>query len=287
MALFSLKLFSSFLSQIVQWIDGSLVKLCPSCAKGFHIARRQHHCRLCGSIMCADCSKFFSISDAIELAHTTSSQLEEKDKLSEKDDQENDIRCCDHCLHLLESRKEMHDSRTCRPPITLLYSSIQDLKKEIFPDIEMYLKIRDSLCEGESIFKLADASALRGKIGRMAELIDLNSKKILILPSVDGSREHALKKNIRLACVQFIKEEMLSIPQLPVEEEIKRIQEIKKRETEQRIEKERQMASKAFEKYGLTENSPGRANNGESASGVSFWHFTKKIINFLGVVDYS
>lgn len=245
--------------------------MCPSCAKSFHIARRQHHCRLCGSIMCADCSKYFSIADAIELAHTTSSQLEEKDKLSEKDDLDNDIRCCDHCLHLLESRKEMHDSRTCRPPITVLYAKIQDLKKEIFPDIEMYLKIRDSLCEGESIFKLSDASALRGKIGRMAEQIDLHSKKILILPSVDGSREHALKKYIRLACVQFIKDEMLSIPQLPVEEEIQRIQEVKKRETERRIEKEREMALKAFEKYGLTENSPSRANNGENASGVSFF----------------
>lgn len=259
---------------MVQWIDGSLVKLCPSCAKSFHIARRQHHCRLCGAIMCADCSKYLSITDAIELAHTTSSQLEEKDKLSEKDDQENDIRCCDHCLHLLESRKEMHDSRTCRPPITLLYANIQDLKKQIFPDIEMYLKIRDSLCEGESIFKLADASALKGKIGRMAELIDLNSKKILLLPSVDGSREQSIKKNIRLACVQFIKEEMLSIPQLPVEEEIQRIQAIKKRETEERIEREREMALKAFEKYGLTENSPSRANNGESASGVRYFYFS-------------
>ena len=32
--------------------DESLVKLCPSCARTFNIARRKHHCRLCGSVMC-------------------------------------------------------------------------------------------------------------------------------------------------------------------------------------------------------------------------------------------
>jgi len=43
---------------IVDWIDESLVKLCPTCTRGFNIARRKHHCRLCGSVMCKDCSKF-------------------------------------------------------------------------------------------------------------------------------------------------------------------------------------------------------------------------------------
>ena len=38
--------------------DESLVKLCPSCARTFNIARRKHHCRLCGSVMCQDCSQF-------------------------------------------------------------------------------------------------------------------------------------------------------------------------------------------------------------------------------------
>ncbi|KAI8127980.1 Rabenosyn-5 [Lucilia cuprina] len=49
---------------IVPWLDGSSVKLCPNCAKSFHIARRQHHCRLCGSIMCHDCSKFLPLDTA-------------------------------------------------------------------------------------------------------------------------------------------------------------------------------------------------------------------------------
>ena len=31
--------------QVVPWIDEDLVKLCPSCARSFNIARRKHHCR--------------------------------------------------------------------------------------------------------------------------------------------------------------------------------------------------------------------------------------------------
>lgn len=44
--------------RIVQWLDGTNVNRCPSCTSLFNIARRQHHCRLCGSIMCNNCSCF-------------------------------------------------------------------------------------------------------------------------------------------------------------------------------------------------------------------------------------
>lgn len=45
---------------IVSWIDGTNVSRCPSCAASFNITRRQHHCRLCGTIMCNSCSCFLS-----------------------------------------------------------------------------------------------------------------------------------------------------------------------------------------------------------------------------------
>ena len=43
---------------IVTWLPEEAVKLCPNCAKSFNLTRRKHHCRLCGSIMCADCSDY-------------------------------------------------------------------------------------------------------------------------------------------------------------------------------------------------------------------------------------
>lgn len=250
---------------IVPWLDGSSVKLCPNCAKSFHIARRQHHCRLCGSVMCNDCSKFLPMDDALELASLTMSRTDPIPK--SKDERLNNIRICDHCLRLLETRKEMHDSRTCRPPTSVIYDEIQQLKKTILPDIEMYLKIIESLYSGDSIFTLADASALRGKIGQVAEMMDLKSKKILLQPCQEGSREDTLKKSIRLSCVQFIKERMLSIPPLPGEAEIKKIQEKKRMETEQRIETERRMALEAYEKYGLLDAGDGSGSRETYASG--------------------
>lgn len=58
----------------VPWLDGSSVKLCPNCAKSFHIARRQHHCRLCGGIMCHDCSRFLQLENACKSWHCHASQ---------------------------------------------------------------------------------------------------------------------------------------------------------------------------------------------------------------------
>lgn len=46
--------------ELVAWIDGTTVTRCPSCTATFNLTRRQHHCRLCGSIMCNSCSYFLS-----------------------------------------------------------------------------------------------------------------------------------------------------------------------------------------------------------------------------------
>ena len=43
---------------VVSWLPEDVVKLCPNCAKSFNLTRRKHHCRLCGSIMCGDCSDY-------------------------------------------------------------------------------------------------------------------------------------------------------------------------------------------------------------------------------------
>lgn len=57
---------------IVPWIDEDLVKLCPTCAKSFNIARRKHHCRLCGSVMCQDCSQFLDFNFCRRLTNPAS-----------------------------------------------------------------------------------------------------------------------------------------------------------------------------------------------------------------------
>lgn len=141
----------------------------------------------------------------------------------------------------------MQDSQTYRPPITLYYEKINQLKHDIAPDTSTYRRIIASLYDGDSIFTLADATALRAKIGHVAEKIDAYSKAILTLECAKGSREEALKKSVRLACIQYIKDEMLSLDPLPLESEIHELQAKRKRETEQRIERERRINMERWE----------------------------------------
>ncbi|XP_032578634.1 rabenosyn-5 isoform X1 [Drosophila sechellia] len=237
--------------QTVSWLDGSSVKLCPSCAKSFHFARRQHHCRLCGGIMCNDCSKFLPLEDAMQLASLSTTRSEPLQQLHQN---ENAIRLCEHCLWLLDTRKDMHESRTCRPLLVQVYEQIRQLQKEVTPDLDMYIKIINSLNEGDTIFTLADAGALRGKIGQVAEAMDMRSKRILAIFCEPGSREEALKKAIRLSCIQAIKERMLSLPTLPEESHIRQMQERRRMETEQRILTEQRMAMEAYERNNMAVN---------------------------------
>lgn len=185
------------------------------------------------------------------------------------------LRICEHCLSLLENRKDMQDSQLYRPAISVYYDKIVQLKKDIAPDLLMYSKMITSLYDGDSIFTLADASALRGKIGLVAEKIDAFSKAILSLEYAHGSREESLKKSIRLACIKYIKDEMLALEALPQETEIIELQRKRKMETEQKIEVERRLAMQAMERAdGAGSIRDGREvggaiSKGKSASGVS------------------
>ncbi|XP_047475313.1 rabenosyn-5-like [Penaeus chinensis] len=52
---------------IVMWAEDKDVPLCPFCARTFNLARRRHHCRLCGGIMCDECSEFLTFDYAKKL----------------------------------------------------------------------------------------------------------------------------------------------------------------------------------------------------------------------------
>lgn len=53
---------------IVGWVDESFVSLCPSCASRFNfLLLKKHHCRLCGGVMCSQCSQFIDFEFAYRL----------------------------------------------------------------------------------------------------------------------------------------------------------------------------------------------------------------------------
>lgn len=208
----------------------------------------------------------------INPSHDDSRQVELTDLILKEP--EDSIRLCSHCLHLLENRKEMQDSRSSRPIITILYEQMKTIKKEVFPDIRMYEKIIDSLYEGNSVYTLNDASLLRIKIGRSAEILDELSKRVQAQKTSKGSREEALQKSLRLAAIKFIKENMLSLPAVPEEEDIKRNVATRLVELNQKIDRDRRLAQNAFEKYDLSGNSgfpAASSNSGSAMKSVDNW----------------
>ena len=64
-----------------------------------------------------------------------------------------------------------------------------------------------------------------------------------------GSREESLQKSIRIGSIKFIKENMLTIAPIPLEEEIKRIQQLRIQELSMKIERDRRLAQEAFERF--------------------------------------
>ena len=43
--------------QKLTWVPDNVVKQCVSCEAGFGLKTRRHHCRYCGRVFCAKCTK--------------------------------------------------------------------------------------------------------------------------------------------------------------------------------------------------------------------------------------
>lgn len=62
-----------------------------------------------------------------------------------------------------------------------------------------------SLFDGETTYNLSDVNAMRGRIGKLAEGIDLLSKQITAFPAEPGTRQARLQNSIRQAAAHYIK----------------------------------------------------------------------------------
>ncbi|KAK2585898.1 hypothetical protein KPH14_010486 [Odynerus spinipes] len=206
---------------IVPWIDETDVKLCPTCAKSFHVARRKHHCRLCGAIMCHNCTLYLSLLDARKMTSPVSIQDDSAvSPTSEKTFSERVVRTgigltklvrspssgslnsvlalvndsasaeqhfkvCIHCMNLLDAREKQKEKQFHKPIVCQFYEKMRSYMEETTQLLTMYNKMSESLREGESTYDLQDAQTLRLKIGKLGENIDAISKRILVLGTRD------------------------------------------------------------------------------------------------------
>jgi uroporphyrinogen-III synthase len=112
----------------------------------------------------------------------------------------------------------------------------------------------ESLAVGETTYHLSDAKSLRLKLLKIAENVDLMSKKIAALGTNSSeeyqrSRQYLLQSQIRRAAVNFIKETLVGLPSLPTEEVLLVLQENRRKEIARKIEEERKKAQEARLKF--------------------------------------
>ncbi|VVC88863.1 unnamed protein product [Leptidea sinapis] len=229
---------------VVPWLDGSSVKLCPNCAKSFSLTRRKHHCRLCGSILCHDCSLFLDFNVAKGIVDPSAPQTLTPDhEVTEK----NGLRLCEHCYMLIDLRKQVQDSRNAKTALMTAYEQMRSLMEQASPAVAMYEKMCQSLFDGESTYNLQDVNAMRGKIGKLAEGIDLLSKQVSLFPANPGTRQARLQNSIRQAAANFIKGDLLSLRKLPTEAQIDEVRRQRYERAQKKVEMERQAAEKEKE----------------------------------------
>lgn len=222
--------------EVVPWLDGSSVKLCPNCAKAFNLTRRKHHCRLCGSILCHDCSTFLDINVARSIIDPSVPLVPSDHEVTEK----TGLRLCEHCYNLIELRKQVQESRNAKTALVQAYEQMRGLMDQAKPAVAMYEKMCQSLFDGESTYNLSDVNAMRGRIGKLAEGVDALSKHIAAFPAEPGTRQAKLYAAIRQAATSYIKEELLSLRKLPTEAQIEEVRRQRYERAERQIQRERE-----------------------------------------------
>lgn len=237
----------------VAWLDGETVDRCPNCAGSFYLARRKHHCRTCGSIMCNDCSHFMSLNTARKILDRPVEEIPQGHT-------EQNLRLCIHCISLLEVREEKRESRNAKPIISQFYQRLTEYKQQAEDLRLQYLKMYNSLTNGESIYSLDEAQTVKLKLLKLAENIDALSSKIAVLgkgtekpPQGQALR---LQNMVRAASAVYLKTNLLSLPGLPTEEQFAEAQNKRREAINARIHEEKKRQSRLSNQMNSVKSGP-------------------------------
>ena len=271
---------------VVSWIPENMVKLCPTCTKSFNLTRRKHHCRICGSIMCNDCSDYIAFDFAKKLINPNARDDEERENedgftvvpsgsklkspsmdeivsnlmdftgLSESQRQ---FRCCTFCKDSLAKREARVALKSLQPKIVFYYEKLHSLMSEGGKMSDEFRETAERFNAGEPATKLQleEANFLRNKVCKMAETLQILAKRISTLEvdpeeipdPVARASYNTLKSRISVATINFIKECLVGLPKIPTEEELMALQAKRKEQAAKRIEEEKKSAEIAKQKY--------------------------------------
>lgn len=253
----------AFEKEVVPWMPDKYVQACPDCCRSFSLTRRRHHCRLCGGIMCDKCSHFLPHAFAKKLTNPAFQTDVEVGFLKRSGSNsslnslmspegEPHLRTCHNCRKLLERRDQQIEQRNTKPPIVIMYQSLQAYIDNAKMLLKEFMPMVESLGCGESTYSIYTAQQYRNKILKLYDGIDSVSKRILAYqmnsdpPPPAGQLK--LQKKIRTMAASFMQDNMIGLQALPSEEHYKKLQEARKVEIQQRIAVERQVAAEHQER---------------------------------------
>ncbi|KAK6748059.1 hypothetical protein RB195_000963 [Necator americanus] len=250
-----------FEREVVPWSADSESLHCTRCATKFSIARRRHHCRLCGRVMCHQCSKFLSFlsarkltnpalaaemlsgdkaSTTVQVSPSHSRRLLEMTQKTTGKDANECLRVCGSCMADLSRRELMMEQRN--PPILAeQYETLDRMIAEASAMVPSYSRMADSINNGETMYTLAAAEQVRGRLLQKQRDIDSLSQTIAAEAENErcGVREAQLRKNIRFTCLQTLQGMVLSMVSLPTEQQYEKLVEAHKKEVAKQIEESR------------------------------------------------
>ncbi|KAF9963748.1 carboxypeptidase Y-deficient [Modicella reniformis] len=191
---------------IVNWEDDSSVPSCYICGSLFNrYGNWKHHCRLCGRVICDNCSK------KTPLYRNMSTYPGGTDAVG-------DTRACKVCVHAVFKRRE-HAAERQRPnAVSKYYGSLMRLKARIdvalpqFQEMIASMGQKDDMNQAHPDYKLA--AKTRKELLDDFALFDSISKKIVKLPA-HTQHQKQLYNNLYWWATQYLQTNMFPLSVIP------------------------------------------------------------------------
>ena len=241
----------AFERSVVQWAADASTPECPGCGKAFAsragalfgASTTRHHCRLCGGIMCKECSLATDVGRAADLVsffpdlsggHSENSRF--RGKQQKITTSESDLRSCGVCAEMViemwdreKQRVEFWEIReldsVAPPPFERYRKMLTEDLLRTDEVVKSYFEIIDALHDGQGRARYNEAKALYEEYTDLFARIGGYRKKILKLPSrmvggLASAGDARLQKLIHRQTGEVMELIALGVPKLPTEAEV-------------------------------------------------------------------
>ncbi|KAI8898465.1 hypothetical protein BC833DRAFT_589769, partial [Globomyces pollinis-pini] len=180
---------------VAPWVEDHTSNTCHLCENVFGLLVRKHHCRLCGQLICFECSRSVPIADTID----------------------HGIRSCKKCVFLLSLRKKSIEQQSI-PTIVTLYQSYKRYVTNIttslntFNSLLIELNGMNDIDPKSQTFQLA--LKLRKECLDTFSQIDKISKSIKSLPTT-SSYGQRIQDNVYISIINYLQQHMFTMQKMP------------------------------------------------------------------------